>query len=224
MKKACRLGVELKEAHDDAFNVHRRKALVHELAPVLRQCSLLAASTIAGLYDDEGSGGSGIKKTGLRPVRPWPEGVVNISAEDGSFTASCKCNSEIDVRHLIWRYLEGSAENRTEEDIELKSPRVRDSYVGFDAPLHSCGIRDGDTITFKIVELPPKADDWVIDELGRCRDLYKAWPALPKVTVYGKGSVRKSQYGKPDVLIEESTMPKKAYEDYQIGRSFAVVS
>ena len=126
-KKACRLGVELKEAHDDAFNVHRRKVLVHELAPVLRQCSLLAASTLAGLYDDEGSGGSGVKKTGLRPVRPWPEGVVNISAEDGSFTASCKCNSEIDVRHLIWRYLEGSATNRTEEDIELKSPRVRES-------------------------------------------------------------------------------------------------
>ena len=86
---------------------------------------MLAASTLAGLYDDEGSGGSGVKKTGLRPVRPWPEGVVNISAEDGSFTASCKCNSEIDVRHLIWRYLEGSATNRTEEDIELKSPRVR---------------------------------------------------------------------------------------------------
>ena len=78
MKKACRLGEELKEAHNDAFNVHRRKALVHELAPVLRQCSLLAASTIAGLYDDEGSGGSGIKKTGLRPVRPWSHSLQRL--------------------------------------------------------------------------------------------------------------------------------------------------
>ena len=147
-------------------------------------------------------------------VRPWPEGVVNLQSEDGSFEVAAKCKSDIDVRHLLWSFLEGSRPDCTEEDecYKLQSPRVKDSYVGFDAPLHACGIRDGDTITFKLVQLPPKPDDWIIDELGRMRDVYKPWPELPKVTVYGVGSEKKPH--RPDLLVESSIMPKKAYEDY----------
>ena len=210
--EACRLSTEYDDIHRDLFNQHQRKRTLQKIAPVLRQCAHLAKSVLTGLFDNDESAG-GLKKSGLRPVRSWPEGVVKLQAEDGSFSTSAKCNSDIDVRHLIWQHLEGSAESRTEEDIEVKSPRVDDTYVGFDAPLHSCGIRDGDTITFKIVALPPKADDWIVDELGRMRDVYKAWPNLPKVTVYGKGSVKKPR--RPDILVESSVMPKKAYEDYQ---------
>ena len=138
--------------------------------------------------------------------RNQPEGVVNLESEDGSFTKACKCNSAIDVRHLIWSHLDAYEEE--EEIIKLQSPRVNDSYVGFDAPLHACGIRDGDTVKFKIIQLPPKEDNWIIDELGRMRDSYKSWPELPKVVILEKAPKR------PMLLVEDTFIPKKVREEY----------
>lgn len=213
--EVCRLSTALIAIQKDVFNQHQTNIVLATIAPILRNVSLIAASIQSGLYDDEFNNAGQAKKTGLRPVRPWPEGVVNLQSEDGSFEVAAKCNSAIDVRHLLWAFLEGSRENCAEEDecFKLQSPRVKDSYVGFDAPLHACGIRDGDTITFKLVALPPKEDDWIVDELGRMRDKYKAWPELPKVVCYGKGSEKKPH--RPDVLVESSVMPTKAYNDYQ---------
>jgi hypothetical protein len=189
--------------------------MLNIIAPILRNVSLLASSVTSGLYDNEYTGSDkNNKKSGLRPVRPWPEGVITLQSEDGTFDVKAKCNSQIDVRHLLWSFLDGSRPNCTEEDecYKLQSPRVNDCYVGFDVPLHSCGIRDGDTITFKLIELPPKPDDWIIDELGRMRDTFKGYCQLPKVVVYGKRSIKKPRH--PDVLIESSIMPEKAYQNY----------
>jgi hypothetical protein len=217
--EACRMATDLMEIEADSDRAHQRDPLLREAAPTLRACASLAAEVIAGLHDGVGDGdGGNVKRSALRPVRAWDDGVINLQSEDGDFEAACKVSSDIDVRSLIWRYLELAPIKYEPEETDLKSPRVRDSYVAFDVPLHTCGIRDGDTLTFKIIKLPPVVRVSLTDELGRLKDTFKGTnnfcPDLPKIDVFTPGSTGYA-WRTADRLIVETVVTDQAMRRYK---------
>ena len=215
--EACRMEIEFEEIIADADRAHQQHSLLLEAAPTLRSCAALAAEILAGLHEDLLSK-SESKRSALRPVRAWEEGIVNLVSDNGSFEAKAKVSSDIDVRTLLWRYLELAPTKYVREETDLKSPRVRDTYVALDVPLHTCGIRDGDTLTFRIVKLPPVVKVSLTDELGRLKDTFKGtnnWcPDLPKVDVYTPGSTGYA-YMTPDTLLVDTTVPEESMQKYE---------
>eukprot|EP00505_MAST-04D_sp_SCG-Rhode-Island_P000662 Stramenopile-MAST_4_protein_662 len=142
---------------------------------------------------------------GLRPVIPWKNGTISVESEDGRFKRQVMLEtSAISVSDLIWDEV-----GMNEDEAEVKSPRVRGIYVGFDLDLHQNGIRDGDTITFKLTVLEKLEEK---DDDGRLPDVFKPWPDLPPVVVYDGGIVRRPK--KPDILMVEDPTPESSVRQY----------
>jgi hypothetical protein len=144
---------------------------------------------------------------GLRPVIPWSNGTMNLQSEDGVFSRQLMIeSSKVSVSDLIWDEI-----GFNHDQAEVKSPRVRGVYVGFDLDLHDNGIKDGDTVTFKLTMLEKVEDK---DDDGRLPDVFKPWHELPPVVVYKDGMVRRPKHATL-LHVNNPDYPPKQIEIYK---------
>ena len=204
--EATRLWNDIETMYCDEFDVPRvRKLIVKRLQNVLKVIDYL---------EKEGSGEKKNetveKASGLRPVNPWKNGMIKIESDDGTFKRVINVeDSLVTVSELIWDEL-----GLNEDEAEVKSPRVRNVYVGFDLDLHDNGIRDGDTIIFKLTALEKIVEE---DNEGRLPDTFKAWHALPPVVVYKDNIVRRPK--RPTVIkVDGVTYPPRLMEEYHMRK------